>query len=84
MSYAGERRSADRPARMADAGRGASPDASREEVQRFVNATLGVMTGGCELCIHSDRLYCTKLKKQVRAGTPRCESFARRPWTVLP
>ena len=67
---------------MADTDPGASPDSSKEEMQRFVNATLGLMTGGCEVCAHFDRLYCTVLKKQVRVGTPRCEHFVRRPWTV--
>lgn len=52
---------------------------SRKEMQDFVNATLGLMTGGCEICVYSNRLYCEKCKKLVRAGQARCEFFVRRP-----
>jgi len=57
-------------------------DASRDEIQQFVNASLGMMTGGCEMCEfahhnNSPALFCEKRKSPVNWGGPRCEYFIR-------
>jgi hypothetical protein len=54
-------------------------EASKDEIQRFVNASLGLMTGGCEVCQYSRRMYCEKFRRPINVGDVRCESFARRP-----
>ena len=57
-------------------------DASRDEIQEFVNASLGLLTGGCEMCEFAHRnnspaLFCEKKKSPVNWGSPRCEYFIR-------
>ena len=52
---------------------------TQKEIQEFVNSSLGLMTGGCELCEHYDRLFCKKLGRPVKVGEGRCEYFTRRP-----
>lgn len=59
--------------------RGTSSEPTREEAQDFVNASLGLLTGGCELCLHNERMFCQKKNRQVKLGDSRCEYFARRP-----
>jgi hypothetical protein len=61
-----------------------SPDfvSDRDEMQMFVNATLGLLTGGCELCQYahfnnSPSLFCEKKRSPINWGSPRCESFVR-------
>ncbi|HXY56385.1 MAG TPA: hypothetical protein VEH01_02115 [Nitrososphaerales archaeon] len=54
--------------------------ASRDEIQQFVNASLGMMTGGCEVCEFAHRnnspaLFCEKRKSPVNWGASRCEHF---------
>ena len=54
--------------------------ASRDDIQRFVNASLGMLTGGCEMCEFARRnnspaLFCEKNKSPVNWGAPRCEYF---------
>jgi len=61
-----------------------SVEPSRDEVQLFVNASLGLLTGGCELCqfAHlnsSPAMFCEKKKTPVNWGSPRCEYFVRNP-----
>jgi len=56
--------------------------ASRDEIQQFVNASLGMLTGGCEMCEFAHRnnspaLFCEKKKSPVNWGAPRCEYFIR-------
>lgn len=56
--------------------------ASRDEIQEFVNATLGMMTGGCEACEFAHRnnspsLFCEKKNSPVNWGSPSCEYFIR-------
>jgi hypothetical protein len=56
--------------------------ADRDEVQMFVNASLGLLTGGCELCEFAHRnnspaMFCEKKKSPVNWGSPRCEQFVR-------
>jgi hypothetical protein len=56
--------------------------ASRDEIQQFVNASLGMLTGGCEACEFAHRnnspaLFCEKRKSPVNWGAPRCEYFIR-------
>jgi hypothetical protein len=58
-------------------------EASVKDIQRFVDTTLGLLTGSCELCIHSHyvgtpSLYCEELNRPVKKGDPRCEHFVRR------
>jgi len=57
-------------------------DVSRDEIQQFVNASLGMMTGGCEMCEfahhnNSPALFCEKKKSPVNWGATRCEYFIR-------
>jgi hypothetical protein len=59
-----------------------SGEASGEDAQRFVNASLGLMMGGCEICAHAHyssppALFCEKRKTPVLWGSPRCELFSR-------
>ena len=58
-------------------------DDEKKEMQNYVNATLGLMTAGCEVCSHSKGLFCDKLGRQVNLGDPRCEYFERRPSAKL-
>jgi hypothetical protein len=56
--------------------------ASRDEIQDFVNASLGMMTGGCKVCEFAHRnnspaMFCEKKKSPVSWGSPRCEYFIR-------
>ena len=56
--------------------------ADRDEMQLFVNASLGLLTGGCELCQFAHRnnspaMFCEKKKSPVCWGSPRCEQFVR-------
>jgi hypothetical protein len=56
--------------------------ATRDEIQDFVNASLGMLTGGCEMCEFAHRnnspaLFCEKRKTPVNWGAPRCEYFIR-------
>jgi hypothetical protein len=55
---------------------------SRDEIQQFVNASLGLMTGGCEACEFAHRnnspaMFCEKKKSPVNWGSPRCDYFIR-------
>ena len=57
-------------------------EVSRDEIQEFVNASLGMMTGGCEMCEFARRnnspaLFCEKKKSPVNWGSSRCEYFIR-------
>jgi len=57
-------------------------DVSRDDIQQFVNASLGMLTGGCEACEFAHRnnspaLFCEKRKSTVNWGGPRCEYFIR-------
>jgi len=57
-------------------------DVSRDEIQQFVNASLGMLTGGCEMCEFAHRnnspaLFCEKRKCPVNWGGPRCDYFIR-------
>jgi len=56
--------------------------ASRDEIQLFVNTSLGMLTGGCELCKYahynnSPAMFCEKKKFPINWGSPRCEEFVR-------
>ena len=58
--------------------------ADRDDIQMFVNASLGLLTGGCEVCQYAHRnnspaLFCEKKKSPVNWGSPRCEQFVRVP-----
>jgi hypothetical protein len=57
---------------------GTSSEPTKAEAQEFVNASLGLLTGGCELCLHNDRMFCQKRKRLVEFGDTRCEYFTRR------
>jgi hypothetical protein len=61
-----------------------SSEESKKEVQQFVNASLGLLTAGCEICVHSQRLFCERLRRPARIGDSRCEYFARRPTSPAP
>jgi len=55
---------------------------TRDDIQSFVNASLGMMTGGCSMCEFAHRnnspaLFCEKKKTPVNWSSPRCEYFIR-------
>ena len=55
---------------------------SRDEIQQFVNASLGMLTGGCGVCEfahhnNSPALFCERKKSPVNWSAPRCEFFIR-------
>jgi hypothetical protein len=55
---------------------------SRDDIQNFVNASLGMLTGGCAMCEfahhnNSPALFCEKKKSPVNWSSPRCEYFIR-------
>jgi len=55
---------------------------SRDDIQDFVNASLGMLTGGCSMCSFAHRngspaLFCEKKKTPVNWSSPRCEYFVR-------
>jgi hypothetical protein len=56
-----------------------SSEMTKKEIQVLVSKTLGLMTSGCETCVYSQRLFCEKLRRPVKAGDTRCEFFSRRP-----
>jgi len=56
-----------------------SSEMTKKEVQDFVNASLGLLTAGCEQCVYSERLFCQKLGRPVKVKDTRCEFFRRRP-----
>ena len=58
-------------------------DHEKKEIQSFVNATLGLMTAGCEVCKYSNGPYCDKLRRPVKLGDSRCQLFERRPSAQL-
>jgi hypothetical protein len=60
-------------------GGGNSSERTKDEIALLVKRSLGLMTGGCELCVYSVKLFCEKYKKPVKIGDPRCASFSRRP-----
>jgi len=54
--------------------------ASRDDIQQFVNASLGMLTGGCGACEfahhnNSPALFCEKKKSPINWGSPRCDYF---------
>ena len=57
---------------------------TKKDVQEFVDEALGLMTAGCELCVHSQRMYCEKLGRPLKVLESRCEFFSRRPSANLP
>ena len=57
-------------------------DVSRDDIQQFVNASLGMLTAGCGICEFAHRnnspaLFCEKMNSPVNWGRPRCEYFIR-------
>jgi hypothetical protein len=61
-----------------------SPSQSEEvreadmETLLLIRDSLKEMTGGCEICRHSEGLICTVHWRSVKADDPRCDSFVRR------
>ena len=56
----------------------------RDQMQLFINETLGLLTGGCELCQYahfnnSPAMFCEKKHTPINWGSPRCENFVRAP-----
>jgi hypothetical protein len=63
-------------------GSDGSREASGEDIQKLVNASLGLMAGGCEVCMYahynnSPALFCERRKTPVNWGSPRCDFFVR-------
>ncbi len=60
----------------------ASPEESQEQagVETLVQIqeSIRLLTGGCEICRHSDGTYCMKLRRHFDPGDPRCEFFSGR------
>ena len=64
------------PARSEDRPR--DEELTKDEVQNFVRTSLGLLTAGCEQCIYSERLFCSKQNRPVKVHDSRCELFVRR------
>ena len=59
-------------------------EVSQKDVQKLVDASLGLLTGSCEVCVYSryegaPSLYCDKHARRVNLGDPRCQYFTRKP-----
>jgi len=61
-----------------------SSEMTGKEIQDFVKSALGLMTAGCEQCVHSQRLFCEKRGRSVKVRDARCEYFSRRPSAAVP
>ena len=48
------------------------------EVLGSISATLTAITGGCESCVYSEGGFCSKHRRPVSEGDPRCDQFVRR------
>ena len=55
-----------------------SSELTKKEIQEFVDISLGLLTAGCEQCVHSNGLFCEKLGRPFKAQDTRCEFFTRR------
>ena len=60
---------------------------SKEEVQaeleevetmRYIQASIAMLTGGCEVCKNAEGLFCVVHKHPVKSGDTRCADFTRR------
>jgi len=60
-----------------------SSELTQKEIQEFVDASLGLMTGGCEQCVNSQGQFCLKLGRPVKAQDASCDFFTRRPSVAL-
>ncbi|MDG6909435.1 MAG: hypothetical protein JRN08_03610 [Nitrososphaerota archaeon] len=66
------------------AGDSPEPDAkTRREIEQFVFTSLSLLTGGCEICAYSKRMYCEKQGRPVEPGDVRCASFVGRPSSAV-
>ena len=61
---------------------GNSDDTASEAKQaadlKYINDTILLLTGGCEICQHSVGPFCQKHKHRIQIGDPRCADFERR------
>ncbi len=48
------------------------------ESLRALQASIALLTGGCEICVNARGLYCLKHRHPVKPGDPRCADFSRR------
>jgi len=48
------------------------------ESMRYIQASIAMLTGGCEICKHAEGLFCIVHKRPVKTGDSRCTDFARR------
>jgi len=78
MSAAGERKAGYGRSFVVNGSEEDSSGESKDRIELLVRRSLGLMTGGCELCVYSVKLFCEKYKKPVKIGDPRCASFSRR------
>ena len=56
----------------------AKSEASLAEDMRYINETILILTGGCEICQYSVGPFCKKHGRPIKPGDPRCEDFVRR------
>ncbi len=54
------------------------PSLSEVETLRAIQASLMLLTAGCEVCQYSTGGFCNKHRRHFSPGDPRCEYFARR------
>ncbi len=48
------------------------------ETLRYLQNSIALLTGGCEICTNANGFYCAKHQHPVKAGDPRCSDFSRR------
>jgi len=53
-------------------------EASQAEDLRYLEESILLLTGACEICQLATGPYCTKHKRPIKLGDPRCEFFTRR------
>ncbi len=54
------------------------PEFSEVETLRAIQASLQLLTGGCEICQNATGSFCRKHRRSFSPGEPRCDFFVRR------
>lgn len=57
---------------------GAQAELEEVETMRYIQASIAMLTGGCEVCKNAEGFFCVVHKHPVKAGDTRCADFARR------
>ena len=57
---------------------GIQAELEQVETMRYIQASIDMLTGGCEICKNAEGLFCVVHKHPVKAGDARCDDFVRR------